>query len=357
MVVSKAEAEAGLLQARAARERGTLSPPAMVTLGEWLDHWRDQHAPTVATSTAAVVRDYLSTYIDDDHRRSRLQAVTVAVLRQMDARLVTRGLAVSTRSKVMGLVRAALRLAVEDGIILSSPGEMVKVKATAVDRARGDKKRALTPSELRRLLEVADGHWLEILVTLLFSLGLRRGEALGLRWTDVNFRRESVTIAQQIRMSGNVAEIAPLKTKASRRTLHMDEFLQAALLAQQAKQAGWKAACGELWTDSGLVITDEIGRAVNPRIPNRVLSAMARETGIKKLSTHSGRHTSITGQLRASEDMDVVAAWAGHRDGTVTQQVYRTVLPDELRRAGFGVRGYIESDSDEPPSGTGTGTT
>ena len=157
------------------------------------------------------------------------------------------------------------------------------------------------------------------MVILLFSLGVRRGEALGLRWKDINLKKESVSIVQQIRMSGCVAEIAPLKTRSSRRTLAMDEYLQAALIRQQERQAEWQAACGELWTDSGHVITDETGKWVSPRIPNRVLGAMAREAGIKKLSTHSGRHTAISGQLRAGESLDVVAAWAGHRDGTVTQ--------------------------------------
>lgn len=124
----------------------------------------------------------------------------------------------------------------------------------------------------------------------------------------------------------------------------MDSYLRAALQAQQAKQVGWKAACGELWTDSGLVVTDETGRMVNPRIPNRVLGVLAREAGIPRVSTHSGRHTCITGQLRAGVPLDVVAARAGHRDGTVTAQAYRTVLQDEIQSGSFDLAAYLRSE-------------
>jgi len=349
IVPSEAEAKAGLLQARAARERGTLSPPTVLTLGEWIDRWRDQHAPTVATSTAAVVRDYLSTYVDEPIRRVRLQSVTVQTLRQLDSRLVARTLAVSTRAKVMGLVRASLRLAVEEGLILSSPGDLVRIKQSAIDMLRVDKKRALTPPEVRRLFEVAAGHPLEVMVTILFALGLRRGEALGLRWSDINFKNGTVRIEQQLRMSDGQAEIARLKTRSSRRTLGMDDFLRAALIRQQERQAAWKAACGELWTDSGLVITDEVGHWVNPRVPNRVLGVMAREAGIKRLSTHSGRHTNISAQIAAGVPIAVVAARAGHRDGTVTAQAYVTVMQDQIRAGGFDLGGYINSAPEPDP--------
>ncbi|MFC4454128.1 site-specific integrase [Deinococcus sonorensis] len=349
VVTTKQEAEAGLLQARAARERGTLSPPTVITFGEWIDHWRDQHAPTVATSTAGVVRDYLSIYVDEPIRRVRLQAVTVQVLRQLDARLVSRGLAVSTRSKIMGLVRAALRLAVEDGLILSTPGDLVKVKQTAIDLMRVDKKRALTPEEVRRLFAAADGHWLEVMVTILFALGLRRGEALGLRWSDINWKSGTVRIEQQLRMSAGQAELAPLKTKSSRRTLGMDSFLRAALIRQQERQAEWKAACGVLWTDSGLVITTETGHWVDPRVPNRVFGLLAREAGIKRLSTHSGRHTNISGQIAAGVPIAVVAARAGHRDGTVTAKAYITVMQDQIRAGGFDLGGYLGHQLDQDP--------
>lgn len=342
-VNSMAEAEAGLLQARAARDRQHLAAPDRITLGAWLDHWRETHSVTVSTSTAAQIRVYLSAYVQDDLRRVRLQGLTTARLRQMDAGMIARGLAASTRQKTFGLLRQALNQAVEDGLLLRSPAANLRIRATAADQQRQDKKRALPPKQTDALLTAADGHWLEIMVYLLFCLGVRRGEALGLRWSDVDFRDGTVRIHQQIRLAGNVVEIAPLKTKSSRRTLHMDDTLRDALLRQQQRQAGWRTGCAELWTDCGLVITDEIGRLVSPRVPNRVLGVLAREAGIPRLSSHSGRHTAITGQLRAGVPIDVVAARAGHRDGTVTAQAYRTVLQDELRSGGFDVAAYRRS--------------
>ena len=115
---------------------------------------------------------------------------------------------------------------------------------------------------------------------------------------------------------------------------------------QQERQADWKKACGSAWTDSGLVVTTQIGTFVHPRVPNRRLKLLAREAEIKRLSTHSERHTNITAQLRAGEQLDVVPARSGHSSSVVTATAYRTVLRDEMIGGGFEFDDYLTSDSE-----------
>ena len=71
---------------------------------------------------------------------------------------------------------------------------------------------------------------------------------------------------------------------------------------------------------------------------------MSRAAGIPSISSHVGRHTNITGQIRAGVPLDVVAARAGHKNSSVTIRSYRRVLDDELRSGAFSIRDYRASD-------------
>ena len=178
---------------------------------------------------------------------------------------------------------------------------------------------------------------------ILFSLGLGRGEALGLKWADVDFRNGVIRTELQYKIVGNDTELGPLKTTMSVRPNAMSEGLRVKLLAQLERQADWKLQCDDAWQDWGLVITTSVGTPMHPRNVNRLLADLADKAGIRHISSHVGRRTNITGQIRAGVPLDVVAARAGHRSSITTIRAYRTVLEDEKRAGGFDLEGYRKS--------------
>jgi integrase len=181
---------------------------------------------------------------------------------------------------------------------------------------------------------------------------LRRGEMLGLRWSDIDWEAETIRLEQQVRVSGLVVEITPdLKTGAAYRTLGMAPDLIRVLREHQAKQAAWRT--GPEWNPEDLIVVTERGTGYRPRSVNQLLERLSARASIRHIASHAGRRTSITAQFRAGVSPEVIAARAGHSNSGVTRRIYRRVMDDELRSGVFGLSEFSETDEDPDDSPIG----
>jgi integrase len=122
-----------------------------------------------------------------------------------------------------------------------------------------------TPSHTYTFLAQAASHRLSALYRLIALRGLRRGEAVGLRWKDIDLPAGTAGVHWQITQLGWEPVQGRPKTEASDRTIALDEDTVTALRAHRKRQAAERLAAGEAWTDSGFVFTDEIGRPLHPQ--------------------------------------------------------------------------------------------
>ena len=347
---NKSEADEAMTAARAAHSGGMLAAPSQLTLGAHLDHWLAARTQEVARSTAKVYKDYLDAYVSDTLRRVRLQDLTAKELRKLNEQLTDRGLSAATRQKLFSLLRSALRQAVEDRVIIYDPAANIRISTTQEEQQRkAARRQALPPEDLAMLLEAAEGHPQYAGVYLLYALGLRRGEMLGLHWADVDFEKKTIYIHQQVRLVGNIPELGPLKNVPSIRTLTMMPDVEQVLEDQRVLQANQQILATEFWHDTGLVVTSEVGTALHPRRVNRIFAELTMLAGISHRSSHNGRHTAASGLLRSGVDLDVAAALLGHGNGNVTRESYRSVLEDEKRKAAFDMQKYLKSGRKEQP--------
>lgn len=348
---NKTEAEQAMTAARAAHSGGMLAAPNRQTFGSLIDRWLAARTLEVAPSTAIVYKTYLDAYVPDTLRRVRLQDLTPNELRKLNKNLTEKSnLSAATRQKLFSLLRAALRQAVEERVLIFDPAANIRIVTTQAEQQRkAARRQALRPEDLAKLLKAAEGHPQYAGIYLLYALGLRRGEMLGLHWTAVDFEQKTIYIHQQVRLVGNIPELGPLKNVPSVRTLRMMPDVERVLRDQFVLQADQQLAAEDLWNDTGLVVTSEVGTALHPRRVNRIFADLTTLAGIPHQSSHNGQRTAASALLRSGEDLDVAAALLGHGNGNVPRESYRSVLEDEKRQAAFDLTRYLASGGQETP--------
>ena len=180
---SRGEAKKALRAALADRDEGYV-PADKLTVGLYVEGWMEDRRDTVSARTWRVqdsmVRNRVNPYIGD----VRLCKLTPADVRSMYRSLLSDGLTPSPVGRVHAILKQAMRDAVRDRITRSNPLE--DVKAPKQERKE---KYVLTPEELRRLLETVRGGRFEGVFYLCSLVGLRIGEALALRYEDVDLER------------------------------------------------------------------------------------------------------------------------------------------------------------------------
>jgi integrase len=193
---------------------------------------------------------------------------------------------------------------------------------------------ALTPEEARRLLDAARGDRLEALYSVALALGLRQGEALGLKWADVDLETAMLRVrraSQRIPHEGT--QLVETKTARSRRTLVMPPIVIATLRAHRARQAMERLAAGERWVDLDLVFPSEHGTlADGPNITHRFHKLLKR-AALPPMRFHDLRHACASLLLVQGVHPRVVMETLDHSQISLTMNTYSHVLPALQREA------------------------
>lgn len=226
-------------------------------------------------------------------------------------------------------LRAALGHALaEDELISRNAAAMVRLP---VPRSR--RVRAWSVAEVCQFLESARvyGDPLYAAYVLMLILGLRRGEALGLLWANVDLETAELGIAWQLQRTGGQLHHRETKTAHSDAALPLPPICIAALRDQADAQAAWQTAAGQAWHDSGLVITTTYGTPYEPRNFNRHYAARCTAAQVRYVSPHGTRRTCAS--LLAALDVHprVAMRILRHSKIAVTMEIY-TEVPDDITR-------------------------
>lgn len=153
--------------------------------------------------------------------------------------------------------------------------------------------------------------------------GLRQGELLALRWTDIDLERGELTVRHTLQRF--TRELAPAKTERSHRTLRLPRQVAAALAAHRSRQT--------VVPVSGLVFTTQAGAALQSVNVTRDLQRHLARLGLPHQAFHDLRHAFATLMLEDGEDLGVVSRALGHTTLATTADVYGHVTPAMLDRA------------------------
>ncbi|MDC3376851.1 site-specific integrase [Candidatus Nanopelagicales bacterium] len=214
-------------------------------------------------------------------------------------------------------------------LIADNPAKRVKKPRSTEPKPR----RILEREEIRQLLlAVEDSEW-EAFYRLALFTGARRGELLALRWPDIDFEKEILTIRRNIvQVKGKPMETSPKNGQT--RQVKLDSGTIALLRRAKSRQSQQRLALGEHWKGNDDFITTKAdGSALNPHSATQHWSRLARRLGITHVRLHDARHTHATLLLAAGEQLHVVADRLGHIDAMVTSTVYAHVLRDQVDEA------------------------
>lgn len=328
-------------EARNAVHKGTYVAPQDLTVSAWLDRWLIGHEVELKPSTAKTYRDKVDLYLKPAIGHQRLQALSPSLLstvwRDLQAHGGKGGKPLSRRT--VEFARAVLRKSMEDAVVERLVQVNPVVGSKMAKRDGKPKHTTWTGAQLAAFLEhVAEDRWMP-LWELAAATGMRRGELMALRWEFVDLEAGVVAVEKSVtQLRQQRVETSPKNHE--RRRIAIDAHIVATLKAWKTKQSAERLAFGPAYADAeGLVFTWEDGRPVMPDYVTKAFGrlqaalaaklAAAEEAPLPRLVVHELRHTHATLLLRDGVGVHIVAKRLGHKDPSVTLNVYADVIPDD----------------------------
>lgn len=300
-----------------------------MTTGEYLDLWlttsvRPRLRASTADNYAIIVRVHLQPALG----RVPLAKLTPEHVQAMLGKLATRQPALSptTVRYVYAVLRIALGRALKTGRVLRNVATLVD----APPKARHDLA-PLTGGEVRTLLDSTSEDRLAALYVAAVGLGMRQGELLGLRWSDVDLEGGLLSVRHSLQRRTH--QLAEPKTERGRRTLAMPAIVVVALREHRRRQLADRLAAGPDWTDRDLVFTTTRGSALDTRNVTRALQTALARAGLPRVTFHSLRHACATLLIEQGEELTVVSRLLGHANLATTADVYAHLTRGMQQRA------------------------
>jgi integrase len=168
---------------------------------------------------------------------------------------------------------------------------------------------------------------------LVLVLGLRRGEALGLTWPDVNFNAAEVRIRWQLQRAGHQIRHRETKTPSSAAVLPLPDICQTALKLRAERQADDRERAVDAWLESELVFTSAHGTPYEPRNFNRQFAVRCRRAGVRYIRVHDTRRTCASLLVALDVHPRVAMQILRHSQIAMTMEVYSEVPTAKTRNA------------------------
>ena len=315
--------------------KGPVSVPANQTLSDFLDRWlqntvRIESKPRTFEAYEIIVRRHVAPRLG----QIALADVTTQHIAALVSEKVQEGLAPATVRAIRKLLKHVFNLALEDELVKKNPAVRV-----AVPRLIQRKGVALPSEEARRLLDAARDDRLSALYTLAIHCGLRKGEALGLRWRDINLDDRTLQVNQTMqRISRRAGGLGGMtadtpKTEASQRAIHLPNKAVAALRAHRATQARERLAAGSLWQNRNLVFSNTVGAPLDPSDLHTRFKTLLAKAGLPRdIRFHDLRHSCASLLLHAGASLAAVKDVLGHSSITTTANTYAKTYPADRRQ-------------------------
>jgi integrase len=332
------------LEAERARSAHRPSSNQQLTLGQWLDEWlviiqRTRKPKTFDTYTS-LVRNHCGPL-----RSSPLARIAVRDIDDLLYRVAGR----SPQSAVSlhRILRSALNTAVRRGLLVANP-----CAHAVVPRVRETELEPYSLKDCRRILLAAAELPNRARWSVALALGLRQGEALGLKWEDINFEQHQLRVRRQLQRpswhhgcgepdpdhqpakcphrTGGGWVLEEVKSRAGRRTLAVPPQLLQQLREHRRGQAAHRLAAGPAWHEHELVFPRPDGQPQHPSVDAKAWRALTQRAGVPPLRLHYARHTTATMLLAQGVDGRVVMGLLGWSQASLLTR-YQHVI-DPLRR-------------------------
>lgn len=282
------------------------------TVEKWLTHWVENIAPHgIRPTTLDGYRFAVVKHLIPGVGAHRLDKLQPEHLEKLYSRMVASGSSPGTAHQAHRTVRTALNEAIRRSHLHRNPAAIAKAP-----RVEDIEIEPLALDEVRRILEVATESRLHARWAVALALGLRQGEALGLKWADIDLTTGRLAVRRGLQRPsyrhgctghcGHVAAghcpervntravAADTKSRAGRRVMGIPAPIVELLRSHRERQDREREHAGQLWQDGGWLFTDEVGRPINTRTDLKRWKDLLAAAGVRPMRLHDARHTAAT---------------------------------------------------------------
>jgi integrase len=327
----KREAEAELVRLLHDKDAGLDRPTGKLTVGAYLERWlADYVRVNLAPKTHASYTDAIHGHFTPALGALELTALRPTHIQGLYSRMLVSGrrdgrggLSARSVGRYHQILHAALHQAVRWQLLVRNP-------ADAVEAPRAPRREIATVSaeQARRLMAAGDETTIGPFVRLALLTGMRRGELLGLRWSDVDLDGAKIHVQQTAqRIDGQGIVFRHPKTRLSRRAIALSPDAVIVLRSHRRRQAEARLLAGPAYVDHDLVFATGIGTPIEPSNLRRSWLAVTESAGLPGLRIHDLRHAHATIMLGQGVHPKIVSERLGHASVNITLDTYSHVLP------------------------------
>ena len=327
---TQAEVKEKLQKALAQAKKIDFAKTGKYTVTMWMNEWFENVAKIkVRPSSHQTYRGYIDHHITPNIGNIQLEKLTTMDLQKLYRKLLNKGrvdrieakqqpkgLSAKTVRNINQVISSAMDFAVAQKIIPENP-----CKAVALPKVEHKEMQTIPAEQLQAFLQEAKATGVYEMYYIELATGLRRGELLGLKWTDIDWQNGIIKVRRQVaRVDGQIVE-APLKTKNSYRAVTISQQAIEVLKQQKAK------------TNDEYVFPSPNGGPISPDSVNNMLKRVLARAGIPKVRFHDLRHTFATIALQNGVDIKTVSGMLGHFSAGFTLDTYTHVTTAAQKEA------------------------
>ena len=301
------------------------------TVGSWLEVWMENYAkiklrPSTYKTSQGFLKNHIKPQIGSipladltslDLQRFYKHLLDGGRVDRIEAKKKPKGLAPKTVRNIHQMIGSAYNLAIEQKLVTRNPAD-----GCALPKVERKEMQTLPVEQLTSFLREAKDSGVFALYYIDLTTGLRRGELLGLKWTDIDLEKGDLRVQRQIgRIDGKIIEM-PLKTKNAYRTLPLSADAISVLMQQRRKTG-----------NSEWVFPSPTGGPMSPDSVLHMLQRVLKRAGLPRIRFHDLRHTFATMALQNGVDVKTVSSMLGHYSAGFTLDTYAHVTTDAQLKA------------------------
>lgn len=315
---TKSDAQTWLRQMQAELEHGFDYQGSKTLLRNFLKDWLDTCRAALRPKTAYDYDRILHRHVIPQLGDEPLKDLTPLRIERFYTRLVEAGVGARTVHLVHSILHRALEKAVLFGLLTHNPS----AHAT-LPRYKQAEMNVLDEMQVNQFLVTAIGSPFEALYHLAVKTGMRQGELLGLKWSDLQWGSGRLNIRRQLQdVRGQGCIFQEPKTRSGRRTIQLGEGTLHALRLHRERQRLQMAVAGQRWQDNDLIFPSSVGTPLNPSNLRLDFNRVIKLAGVPKVRFHDLRHTAASLMLNNGIPVIVVSKILGHSKPSITLDIY-----------------------------------
>lgn len=311
------------------RDLGLLIEPSDQAVGTFLKKWlAESVSARVATKTASDYAALVRLHLEPALGHLKLSQLTPVEIQGLYREMLDRGLSARTVRYAHTVLHSALDQAVKWQLIIRNPARLVDLP-----RLSQTEMKTLSKDQANAFLTAAREDRYSALWELLLMTGMRPGEALALKWSDIDGTKIRIQ-RNLVRHSNGEHELKEPKTPRARRTVVLPSSTVEALQAHRRVQIQERLKAGPGYENLDLVFAASNGSPLDWRVVvQRHFNQVIKKAGLPRIRPYDLRHTSATLLLAAGVNVKVVSERLGHQTAALTLDTYSHVLPDMQEKA------------------------